>query len=70
MDWAAHLEHLQTALKELDFADGPNEEVLICYICDGLKPSIRAQTNEQDQDLDTWKEDIKKAINAEAKAAC
>ena len=48
MDWAAHLEHLQTVLREFDFAAAPNQEDLICYFCDNLRPSIRAQTDEQD----------------------
>ena len=70
MDWAAHLNHLQTVLREFDSTTAPNEGVLICYFCDGLRPSIQAQTNEQGQDLDTWKEAIKKSMNAETKAAC
>ena len=70
MDWAAHLKYLQTVLKEFDPAVAPTEEVLICYFCNGLKPSIQAQTDEQSRDLDTWKEVIKNDIDAEAKAAC
>ena len=69
MDWAAYLKHLQTVLKEFDPAAAPTERVLICYFCDGLRPSIRAQTNERGQDLDSWEEAIEKAINAEAKTA-
>ena len=69
MDWAAHLEHLQTVLKEFDPAAAPTKEVLIRYFCDGLRPSIGAQTDERGQDLDTWEKAIKKAIDAEAKAA-
>ena len=70
MDWAAHLEYLQTVFKKFDPLVTPTEEVLICYFRDGLRLFIQAQTDEQGQDLDTWKEAIKKAINAEAKAAC
>ena len=69
MDWVAHLEHLQTVFKEFDLAAAPTEEVLICYFCDGLRPSIRAQTDKRGRDLDTWEEVIKKAIDVEAKAA-
>ena len=43
MDWAAQLEHLQTMLKEFDLAAAPNEEVLIFYFRNGLKPFIWAQ---------------------------
>ena len=70
MDWAAHLEYLQTLLREFDSAAASNKEVLICYFCDSLRPSIRAQTDERGWDLDIWEEVIKKAINAEAKTAC
>ena len=70
MDWAAHLEHLQTVLREFDSAAAPNKEVLICYFCDGLRPSIQAQMDERGQDLDTWEEVIENAIDVGAKAAC
>ena len=68
MDWAADLEHLQTVLKEFYSAAAPNKEVLICNCCDGMRPSIRAETNERGQDLDIWEEAIEKIIDAEAKA--
>ena len=69
MDWAAHLKQLQTVLKEFDPAAAPNEEVLICYFCNGLRPSIWAQSNKRGWDLDIWEETIKKAIDVEAKRA-
>ena len=53
MDWAAHLEHLQTMLRKFNSTAALNEEVLICYFCDGLRPSIQAQTDERGQELDT-----------------
>ena len=40
-------------LKKFDFAAALNKEVLIQYFCNGLRPFIQAQTNKQDQDLDT-----------------
>ena len=70
MVWAAHLEHFQTVLKEFDFATVPNEEVLIRYFCNSLRPSIWAQTDEQVWDLDTREEAIKETINVEAKVTC
>ena len=70
MDWAAHLEHLQTVLKEFDSAATPNDKVLICYFRDRLRSFIRAQTDERGRDLDTWEEAIKKVIDAELKAVC
>ena len=70
MDWAAHLEYLETVLKEFDPAAASTKEVLICYFCDGLRSSIRAQTDEWGWDLDTWEEVIKKTLDAEAKTTC
>ena len=70
MDWAVHLKHLQTVLRKFDSAATANKEILICYFYDGLRPSIRAQTDEQGWDLDIWKKAIKKAIDAGAKTAC
>lgn len=68
MDWAAHLENLQAVLKEFDTVAAPNEDLLIRYFRDGLRPSIRAQLDERDRDLDNWQEVIERAIDAEAKA--
>ena len=70
MDWVAYLEYLQTVLKKFDPAAARTKEVLICYFCDGLRPSIRAQTDERGQNLDTRRKVAKKTIDAEAKAAC
>lgn len=53
MDSAAYLKYLQTVLKEFNLAATPNEEILICYFCDGLKLSIWAKTDEWGQDFDT-----------------
>ena len=68
MELAAHLKHLQTVLREFDPAATPNEEVLIWYFCNSLRPFIRAQIDKQSKERDIWKEAIKKAIDAEAKA--
>ncbi len=40
LDWAAYLEHLQAVLKEFDFIAAPNEDTLIRYFQEGLRPSI------------------------------
>ncbi len=52
LDWAAHLEHLQTVLKEFDPSGAPNETTLIRYFREGLCPSIRAQLDNRGRDLD------------------
>ena len=56
-------------LSKFNSIAAPNEEILICYFCDSLKPSIWAQIDEQNRGRDTWKEVIKKTIDAEAKVA-
>ena len=69
MDWAAHLEHLQTVLREFDADVVISEPVLIRLFRDGLRPSIRAQAEQKGRRKDTWDQAIKKAITAGAKAA-
>lgn len=56
-------------LKEFNLVSTPNGDVLIRYFWNGLRPSIRSQNNECGQDLDTWQETIKKAINLKVKTA-
>ena len=41
LDWAAHLEHLQVVLQEFDPATTPNEEIMIQYFREGLRPFVR-----------------------------
>ena len=68
LDWAAHLEHLQAVLREFDPAATPNEEIMIRYFREGLRPSVRAQLDARGRDLDSWEEAVEKAVNAKAKA--
>ena len=56
--------------KEFDSTTTPNKEVLIYYFCDGVSPSIQAQTDECGQGMYNWEKTIEKAINTEAKEAC
>ena len=53
LEWAAHLEHLLTVLREFDPAATPNEEIMIRYFRKGLRSSIRAQLDAQGRDLDS-----------------
>ena len=69
LDWTAHLEHLQAVLREFDPATAPNKEIMIRYFREGLRPSIQAQLDARGRDLDSWKEAVKKAVKAEAKAS-
>ena len=68
LDWAAHLEHLQAVLREFDPDATPNEETMIRYFREGLRPSVRAQLDTRGRNHDSWEEAVKKAVNAEAKA--
>ena len=68
LNWAAHLKHLQAVLREFDPAATPNEEIMIRYFQEGLRPSVRAQLDARGRDLDSWEEAVEKAVNAEAKA--
>ena len=69
LDWAAHLEHLQAVLREFDSVAAPNDDSLIWYFREGLRPSIRAQLDARGRELDSWDEVVEKTINAEAKAS-
>ena len=69
MDWAAHLEHLQTILREFNANMIILKLVLIWFFRNSLKPSISAQANKNDCQKDIWDQTIKKAITAEAKTA-
>ena len=68
LDWAAYLEYLQAILQEFDPVVAPNKDILIQYFRDNLRPSIWAQLNARGRKLNSWKEAIEKAVNAEAKA--
>ena len=68
MDLVAHMEHLQTALKEFNSIAALNEETLIPYFRDGLHPFIQAQVNNQRRDLDAWEEVVEKAVEVKTKA--
>ena len=69
MDWAAHLEHLQAVLREFDSVAAPNEDTMIRYFREGLRPSIRAQLDVRDRELDSWDEVVDKTVDAKAKAS-
>ena len=69
IDWAAHLEHLQTVFQEFDADTVISEPVLIRLFRNGLRPSIHAQAKQEGCQKDTWDQVIKKAITAEVKTA-
>ena len=69
LDWAAHLEHLQTVFREFNSIAAPNEDTMIRYFREGLRPSIRAQLDVRDWDLDSWDEVVDKTVDTEAKVS-
>ena len=69
LNWTAHLEHLQVVFQEFDPAATPNNEIIIRYFREGLKPSIQTQLDAQGRELDSWEEAIKKMIDAKAKTS-
>lgn len=68
-DLAAHLEHLQSILREFD-ANGAQEETdFIRYSQEALKPSIQAEIEIQIQEYEDWVVFIQKAVAAKARSA-
>lgn len=68
-DWACHLEHLQFILLEFDANGAPKESDLIRYFQEALKPSIKAEMENQADEYEDWDELVRKTVTAEAKAA-
>ena len=67
-DWASHLEHLQSILIEFDPLAAPTESTMVRYFEEGLKPSIKAEMDQDASHLDNYEELVAKAIRAETKA--
>ena len=69
LDWAAHLEHLQSILLEYDPAGAPGEPTMLRYFREGLRPSIRVELEHRDLELESFEQLIKKVVEAESKAS-
>ena len=67
-DWASHLEHLQSILMEFDPATAPTEVTMVRYFEEGLKPSIKAEIEQDNSQLIDYEELVLKAVRVEAKA--
>lgn len=66
-DWASHLKHLQFFLLKFD-TDGASEKFdLIRFFWKDLKPSIKAQIEQKDRELNNWEEIVEKVVDIEAK---
>ena len=69
MDWAAHLEYLQSILLEYNPIGAPGEPTILRYFQKGLRPSIRVQLEHQDLELESFEQLVKKVIEAKGKAS-
>ena len=58
LDWASHLEQLQSILLEFDADGAPKEPTMIKYFREGLKPSIRAEMEQYGRELDSFEDTI------------
>ena len=60
---------MQFILLEHDPVGAPTKPTMLRYFWVGLKPSILAELENQDLELESFNQMIKKAIDAEAKLA-
>ena len=69
LDWAAHLEHLQSILLEYDPVGASTKPRMLKYSREGLKSSILAELEHPDLELENFDQMVKKAVDTEAKSA-
>ena len=69
LDWAAHLEHLQSILFEYDPVGAPTEPTMPRYFQGNLKSFVLAELDYWDLELESFNQMLKKAVDAEAKLA-
>ena len=54
LDWAAYLEHLQSILLEYDPIRAPTKPIMLRYFREGLKPSVLAELEHQNLELESF----------------
>ena len=54
LEWAAHLEHLQSILLAYDPVGAPAEPTMLRYFREGLRPSILAELQNEDHELENF----------------
>ena len=69
LDWAAHLKYLQSILLEYDLARAPGKPTILRYFQEGLRLSIRVELKHRDLELESFKQLVKKVVEAEGKAS-
>ena len=62
-------EHLQSILLEYDPAGAPKKPTMLRYFREGLQPSIRIELEHRDLELESFKQLVKKVVEAEGKAS-
>ena len=67
-DWASHLKYLQSILIKFDPIAAFIESTIVRYFEEGLKPSIKAEIDQDASYLDNYEELVAKVIRVEAKA--
>ena len=68
-DWASYLDYLQFILQVFDEEGAPEESNIIWFFREDLRPSIKAQIEQQGQEHNSWEKYVKKAIDTEAKTS-
>ena len=69
LEWAAYLEPLQSILLDYDPVRAPTEPTMLRYFQEGLRPSILAELQNKDLELESFVQIVKKAVVAKAKAS-
>ena len=69
LDWAAHLEHLQSILLEYDPVGAPTEPTMLKFFWESLVISVLAELEHRDLELESFNQMVKKAVNVKAKSA-
>ena len=69
LDWAVHLKHLQSILLEYDPVGASTKPTMLKYFREDLNPSVLAELEHQNLELESFDQMIKKAVNDKAKLA-
>ena len=67
-DWASHLKYFQSILIEFNPVATPTKSTIVRYFEEVLKPSIKAEIDQDASRLDDYKELVVKAVRVEVKA--
>ena len=69
LDWVFYLKYLQSILLKFDAYEIPEKPTIIKYFQEGLRPSILAEMQQHNRELDSFEDTIQKAVDTKAKAA-